>query len=157
MLAGLCICAALCIMTCLIIAACTDIRAFLPTTSRPPKSLNGRLLICTVCSEGSGVPSAPVTFAARFSASEFITASAPLCLGEPPPPPQRGTYRFSASSRRDAQLKMKQLDKGVASTLKLRFTHESGGTLIGDMTKDGECIAEQCGVFQLCRILESET
>ena len=118
----------------------------------PVQSLEDCVLICTVCSEGSSVPSAPVTFAARFSGAKFVTASAPLCLNEPPPPPQTGTYRFTPASGRcgGATLKMRQPSKNVHSTLKLRFTHASGGSMTGKMTQDGECVAEQIGMFQIC-------
>lgn len=116
------------------------------------QTLDGCVLICTVCSDGSSVPSSPVTFAARFVGNEFITISAPLCLDEPPPPPQTGIYRFTPAAKRgkEATLKLKQPNADVVSVLKLRFSHPSGGCMSGTMSQRGERIAEQIGMFQIC-------
>lgn len=143
----------LCLCILILVGLSWQILPVLKRTQCSVQSLDGCVLICTVCSEGSQVPSAPVTFAARFTDTDFVTASAPLCLDEPPPPAQRGTYRFIPASRgrSAAVLKMRQPTKNVHSTLRLTFAHASGGSMTGKMVQDGECIAEQVGMFQICK------
>ena len=125
-----------------------------------PKGLGGYTLICTACASGDDVPSFPLSFAALFDDDGvFRTAAAPP-PGEAPPPPQEGTYVFRRDNAKQgrcngaaarATLKLQQVHVGTSSTLKLLFTHASGGTFEGTIVRDGHVVADQLGVFHLCR------
>jgi len=114
------------------------------------RSLVECTLMCTVCSEGEDVPSAPVTFAARFRRSTFITASAPLTSEGEPPPPQKGHYEYMSTSPGCSTLRMTQRHERVESLLYLTFSHSSGGSLRGTIWQDGQIVANQCGLFHVC-------
>ena len=115
-----------------------------------PTTLQNATIICTVCSEGEGVPSAPVTFAARFGSKHFVSASSPVAMDEPEPPPQEGTYRYTLKSPACAALKLRQPEKSVVSELELVFTHSAGGTMFGTMRQAGALVARQTGFFHVC-------
>ena len=113
-------------------------------------SLKNHILICTVCSRGEEVPTAPITFAARFYDKTFTTQAAPLVEEESKPGPQGGQYIYKRTSSRRAALRLRQADRGVHSTLHLLFSHGSGGTLYGEIWQDDELVARQYGSFHLC-------
>ena len=121
--------------------------------SHAPGSLAGWTLICTVCAKGVEVPSFPVTFAATFKEQAFLTASAPATFDSPPPPVQQGLYKYRRTGPNVGSVRMLQSNNEVTSTLRLHFTHASGGTLEGNIYEDNIVAASQVGSFALIRPL----
>ena len=119
-----------------------------------PLTLSGMTLICTLCAHGEEVPSFPVTFAATFQDKFFRTASAPASPEDPIPPVQRGHYRYRRVGATGATIRLKQMEAGIDSTLRLNFTHDSGGTLMGNIFEDGELVATQVGSFAIASSTE---
>ena len=116
-----------------------------------PDSLKTTTIICTASAAGADMPSAPITFAARFGTKRFATASAPLSPYEPPPPPQTGTYKYIRGAQRSrASLHLFQPEQAVHSVLQLTFTHAQGGVMRGVIEQGDEIVAEQCGAFHVC-------
>ena len=113
------------------------------------RSLQKHLLICTVCSYDGVQAAAPITFAAVFHKDTFVTQAEPLAE------PQEGRYAYKKTGARLGVVQLRQSEKDVLSTLRLRFVHRSAGTLFGKIYQGDELVARQYGTFHLCPLPDS--
>ncbi len=112
-------------------------------------TLKGKTIICVICSAGEHVPSAPVSFAARFGPRTFLSSSAPVSLTDPPPDPIQGMYSWVVDNGREGTLTMWRPEEDARSVLHLVFDTPSAGVLCGQMYSAKDIVATQCGAFHL--------